>query len=199
MSLPGFTFFSFLLWYHNAVRKVFKGVHGNLSMRKDFASVVVLCFALAVCIVAIRLKSPQPGTEETADERVVFKDVSDIVSITVDVVPENWDADPEKDGFMLYITFYDERDTIIAFKDTEYSIRIKIFKADSNGTVKGELLYDLCCPPVKKTSSSEVRKPHGVKMFMTFSDDVEWVTVEVEVEIPGVGTFSDADEGVPVL
>lgn len=169
-------------------------------MRKDFASVVVLCLALVVCIAVIRLKSHQPA-EEIIDERVAFGDVSDIVSITVDVVPENWDADPEKDGFMLYITFYDERDTIIAFKGTEYSIRIKIFKAeaDSNGnTVKGELLYDLCCPPVRKTSSSEVREPHGVKMFLTFSDDVEWVTVEVEVEIPGVGTFSDADEGVPV-
>lgn len=190
--------FSFLFWYHNAVRKVFKGVHRNLSMRKDFASVVVLCLALAVCIVVIRFHQP---AEEIIDERVAFGDVSDIVSITVDVVPENWDADPEKDGFMLYITFYDERDTIVAFKGTEYSIRIKIFKAeaDSNrNTVKGELLYDLCCPPIKKTSSSEVCKPHGVKMFLTFSDDVEWVTVEVEVEIPGVGTFSDADEGVPV-
>lgn len=160
-------------------------------MRKC-ASVVVLFIALAVCIAVIRLDQPDV---DYVDEPVTVKDVSAIASITVTIVPENWDDDPEKDGFMLYITFYDEQNNIIMFKDTEYAIRIKIFEVtDPQSTVKGELLYDLCCPPIKKTSSSEVREPNGVKMILIFSDDVEWVSVEVEVEIPGVGTFSGADD-----
>ena len=153
---------------------------------------VIFFIALAACIAVIRVNQP---TIDYADEPVLFKDVSEIAFITVDIVPKNWDDDPEKDGFMLHITFYDEQNNSIMFKDTEYAIRLKIFEmTDPQSAVKGELLYDMCCPPVKKIGSSAVREPNGVKMILAFSDAVEWVFVEVEVEIPGVGTFSGADE-----
>ena len=115
-------------------------------------------------------------------------------------VREDWDADGKNDGLVLYITFYDENGSTVEFTDTEYTVRIKIFGAnvdsDSN-IVKGELLYDFCCPPVRKRSSREVSVLYGgIEMYLNLSTE-EWEIVEVEVEIPGVRMFS-AEEAVPL-
>lgn len=180
-------------------------------MRRGLLSFIVFCLSLVACA-AILIVIPRIDQEEHVGAVEQFEapceeeeigNVSDIVSIEVDAVPKDWDSDAENDGFVIYITFYDKHGSTVQFKDTEYTIRVKIFKAevDPNGSmVKGELLYDFCCPPVRMTSSSDVSGPHGgIEIYLKLSDYAgEWGMIEVEVEIPEVGTFSAVDEEVPL-
>ena len=177
-------------------------------MEKRFLPLVVFWLALVLCIAVLAMNSEVAQEthsdikekENVETEIIPIGDVTDIVSIKPHAVVKDWDADGENDGFVLYITFYDENGSTVEFTDTEYTVRIKIFGAsvdsDSN-IVKGELLYDFCCPPVRKRSSHDVSvRGGGIEMYLDFSTE-EWGIVEVEVEIPGVRTFS-AEEAVPL-
>ncbi len=180
-------------------------------MRRGLLPFVVFLLSLTAFIM-FAVMNPEPDlkpntdTEKEVEPSVeveeVIGDVSDIKSIEVDAVPENWDSDQEQDGLVLYITFYDEHHNTIQFRNTEYILRVKIFRAglDSQGNmVKGELLYDFCCPPVRKTSSFEVSRPYGgIRIYLRLSDYANqfWV-VEIEVEIPGTGIFT-ASSQVPL-
>jgi len=179
-------------------------------MRRGLLSLVVFCLSLVVCV-AVLIVSPRIDQQEHAGdvkeiespEKEEIGNVSDIATIEVSAIPKDWNSDTENDGFVLYITFYDEHGNTVQFKDTEYTIRVKIFKAevDTNGNmVKGELLYDFCCPPVRMTSSSDVSEPHGgIEIYLKLSDYAgEWGMIEVEVEIPEVGIFYAVDEAVPL-
>ncbi|KYK34243.1 MAG: hypothetical protein AYK19_12490 [Theionarchaea archaeon DG-70-1] len=180
-------------------------------MRRGLLSLIVFCLSLVLCaaILIVFQRIDQQEHVDTVEqieapcEKEEIGDVSDIVSIEVDAVPEDWDSDSENDGFVIYITFYDKHGGTVQFKDIEYTIRVKIFKAevDPNGNmVKGELLHDFCCPPVRMTSSSDVSRPQGgIEIYLRLSDYAgEWGMIEVEVEIPEVGTFSAVDEEVPL-
>ena len=191
------------------VGKIFKNSFAMHHMEKKLLPLVVFWLALVLCIAVLAMNSEVAQrtdldvTEETENaetENIVIGDVTDIVSIKAHVVVKDWDADGKNDGFVLYITFYDENGSTVEFTDTEYTVRIKIFGAsvdlDSN-IVKGELLYDFCCPPVRKTSSHDVSvRGGGIEMYLDLPTE-EWGIVEVEVEIPGVRTFS-AEEVVPL-
>ena len=186
------------------VGKVFKEFSRSLPMGKKLLPFVVFGISLVFCIAVLAMNSEIAQrtdldvTEET--EQVSIGEVSDIVSIRVHAVPKDWDGDGKNDGLILFITFYDNHGSTLEFTDTEYSVRIKIFGADvdsHSNIVKGELLYDFCCPPVRKTSSYEVGLScGGIEMYVDLSAQ-EWGIIEVEVEIPGVGTFS-AEEAVPL-
>jgi hypothetical protein len=189
------------------VGKIFKNSSAMHHMEKRFLPLVVFWLALALCIavlamnseVAQKTHSDIKETENVETEIIPIGDVTDIVSIKTHVVVRDWDADGKNDGLVLYITFYDEHGSTVEFTDTEYTVRIKIFGAnvDSHSTiVRGELLYDFCCPPVRKRSSHEVGAlGGGIEMYVDLP--TEWVIIEVEVEIPGVRTFS-AEETVPL-
>lgn len=167
---------------------------------------MVFWVSLAVCIAFLAVISEvdqHVDVEEMKDsgKEESMGDVSDIVSIEVQAVPKDWYSGAENGGFVVYITFYDEHGNTIEFKDTEYTVRIKIFNAetDSRGNVvKGELLFDFCCPPIKKTSSSDVSEPNGIEIYLNPSKYTGEGIIEVEVEIPGVGTFYAAGEAVPL-
>jgi len=163
---------------------------------------LVLCIAILAMNSEVTQKTDLDVTEEIENvetEKMPIGDVSDIVSIKIHAVREDWDADGKNDGLVLYITFYNNYGSTVEFTDTEYTVRIKIFGAnvDSHSNiVKGELLYDFCCPPVRKRSSREVDVLYGgIEMYLDFPTE-EW-GVEVEVEIPGVRIFS-AEEAVPL-
>ncbi len=183
-------------------------------MGKEIRKVAFFCVSLALCIAVLTVysQSVQEKNERTPEEPEATEaaeaaegltaDLSVITSIAVQAVPMDWDGDAEKDGLMLYITFYDAQGKRIEFEDTEYSIRIRIYKAEpgSDGTmVKGALLYDFCCPPIKKMSSHEVSARRGIKISLTLSDHAgEWGIIGAEVDIPGVGIFYAEGEPVPL-
>lgn len=184
--------------------KVFKDFLAGYSMGKKLLPLVVFWISLAFCIAVLAMNSEvaQRIDSDVAEktEKVLIGDVSDIVSVKVHAVLKDWDGDGKNDGLVLYITFYDTHGSTVEFTDTEYRVRIKIFRADvdsHSNIVKGELLYDFCCPPVRKTSSHDVSVlGGGIEMYVDLSTE-EWGIVEVEVEIPGVKTFS-AEEAVPL-
>lgn len=173
-------------------------------MGKKLLPFVVFGISLAFCIAVLTMSSEiaQETDSDVAEEteKGPIGDVSDIGSISVHAVPKDWNGDGKNDGLVLYITFYDNHDDTLEFTDTEYRVRIRIFGADvdsHSNIVRGELLYDFCCPPVRKTSSHDVSvRGGGIEMYVDLSTE-EWGIVEVEVEIPGVRTFS-AEEAIPL-
>ncbi|MBU7010908.1 MAG: hypothetical protein HXS46_09470 [Theionarchaea archaeon] len=179
-------------------------------MGKEIRKVALFCVFLAVCIAVLAVYS-QVIKERKVEVSEEFEPeepespaghVSVVTSIEVQAVPENWDDDAAKDGLMLYITFYDEHGNLVEFENTEYSIRIRIYRAepDSDGTmVKGDILYDFCCPPIKKHSSYQVGTQGGITISLNLSEHAdEWGIIGVEVEIPGIGIFYAEGEPVPL-
>jgi hypothetical protein len=135
-----------------------------------------------------------PHTEECTTS------VADIARITLQTAPVNLDSNSNPDGFIVYITFHDKNGNPVRFEDTEYRIRVTIFKGvkDSQDTItKGKLLFDFCCPPIKKISSDEV-ETQGIEIVLNLSEPHQLGIIEVEVEIPGVGVFHAVKEGVPL-
>ena len=173
-------------------------------MRK-LASIGVFLISLTVCIALLVVSSdllersiPEKTSfiEQWNEDENVSGDVADIVSVEADAIMKDWDGDGAPDGFTLYITFFDDIGYKVEFNDTEYTIRIKIFAAEvvSNHTVvRGELLYDFCCPPIRKKSSLDVSTQQGIEVYLNLSDH-EWIIVAVEVEISGVGVFHTEKE-----
>jgi hypothetical protein len=170
-------------------------------MRKPLALFMVLCISVAITILMIKVSVQEsaevlspPCTEELTTS------IADITSIALQIASKDLDSDGNPDGFIVYITFLDKRGTPVRFEDTKYRIRVTIFEAvkDSHGAItKGELLFDFCCPPITKTTSSEVEQ-QGIEILLNLSEPDQLGIIEVEVEIPGVGVFHAVKEGVPL-
>ena len=116
---------------------------------------------------------------------------SSISGIKAFAIPQNWDDNPGNDGIVIMILFLDEEGHMGHFVIRDFSIMIKIFSAqiDSDSHfITGSILFE-------ETYTITDNKSQYPEIRISYNDlppDIfTGSCIEVAVDIPGAGTFTD--------
>ena len=143
--------------------------------------------------------TPTPSPTPTA---IPFEKIEGLTSIRVSGGSwDNWDADMENDGPVIYIVYLDARGDIITDDSTEkmpISADVKLYAGDTYSSKKTKMVFSGHYTEDEIILGSiypDIRIPKE-EISVNPSTDYQYGAVEVTIHTPNQGSFADRDDRI---